>query len=197
MRRQIELSNEVAAALAGSEDAVLREIEAHVASDVFLRGNIVTLDGDESAAAAEATASHVLPVPAGPMPNVIVLRRIESTYCFWLTLFGATFSERWRHTTSSSTSVADVPRSSAPVIAEIVPGEIWWPAAMRSATSWTTSAAAATASSDPSSVTTSPRRNTSQATCRSTSRSTASSEPASSRATSLPRWIWRLTRGSP
>ncbi len=32
-----------------------------------------------SAAAAIATARNVLPVPAGPMPNVIVLRRIEST----------------------------------------------------------------------------------------------------------------------
>jgi hypothetical protein len=33
----------------------------------------------ERAAAAQATASQVLPVPAGPMPKVIVLRRIEST----------------------------------------------------------------------------------------------------------------------
>ena len=33
----------------------------------------------QSAAAAIATARNVLPVPAGPMPNVIVLRRIEST----------------------------------------------------------------------------------------------------------------------
>ena len=33
----------------------------------------------DSAAAADATASHVLPVPAGPIPNVTVLRRIEST----------------------------------------------------------------------------------------------------------------------
>ena len=32
-----------------------------------------------SAAAASATARKVLPVPAGPMPNVIVLWRIEST----------------------------------------------------------------------------------------------------------------------
>ena len=31
------------------------------------------------AAAASATARNVLPVPAGPIPNVIVLRRIEST----------------------------------------------------------------------------------------------------------------------
>ena len=32
-----------------------------------------------SAAAASATARNVLPVPAGPIPNVIVLLRIEST----------------------------------------------------------------------------------------------------------------------
>ena len=32
-----------------------------------------------SAAAASATARNVLPVPAGPIPNVIVLWRIEST----------------------------------------------------------------------------------------------------------------------
>ena len=32
-----------------------------------------------SAAAAIATARKVLPVPAGPMPNVTVLRRTEST----------------------------------------------------------------------------------------------------------------------
>jgi hypothetical protein len=31
------------------------------------------------AAAASATARKVLPVPAGPIPKVIVLRRIEST----------------------------------------------------------------------------------------------------------------------
>ena len=49
MRRQIELSNDVAAELAGSEDTVLREIEQHVDCDVFLRGNVVTLDGAEEA----------------------------------------------------------------------------------------------------------------------------------------------------
>ena len=32
-----------------------------------------------SAATASAIARYVLPVPAGPMPNVMVLRRIEST----------------------------------------------------------------------------------------------------------------------
>jgi phosphate starvation-inducible protein PhoH and related proteins len=54
MRRQIELSNEAAAELAGSGDAVLRTLEGHVDCDLFLRGNVVTLDGDEEAVEAAA-----------------------------------------------------------------------------------------------------------------------------------------------
>ena len=46
MRRQIELDNAVASELAGSSDAVLRALEGHLDCDVFLRGNILTLDGD-------------------------------------------------------------------------------------------------------------------------------------------------------
>ena len=34
---------------------------------------------DSSAATADATARNVLPVPAGPIPKVIVFLRIEST----------------------------------------------------------------------------------------------------------------------
>jgi phosphate starvation-inducible PhoH-like protein len=48
MRTHVELSNEVAAELAGSQDAVLRAIEAHLECKVFLRGNLLTLDGEES-----------------------------------------------------------------------------------------------------------------------------------------------------
>ena len=48
MRRTIELSNEVAAEMAGSNDAVLRTIEEHVDCGVFLRGNVLTLDGEEA-----------------------------------------------------------------------------------------------------------------------------------------------------
>jgi phosphate starvation-inducible protein PhoH and related proteins len=48
MRTQIELSNEVAAELAGSQDAVLRALEAHLDCRVFLRGNVITFDGEES-----------------------------------------------------------------------------------------------------------------------------------------------------
>ena len=49
MRRQIELENAAAAELAGSEDAVLRALEGHLDCDVFLRGNVLTLEGDDEA----------------------------------------------------------------------------------------------------------------------------------------------------
>jgi len=46
-RRQLTLDNTVAAELAGSEDSVLRALEGHLDVDLFLRGNVLTLDGDE------------------------------------------------------------------------------------------------------------------------------------------------------
>ena len=45
MRTQIELPNRVAAELAGSEDAILKALEGHLDCDLFLRGNVITLDG--------------------------------------------------------------------------------------------------------------------------------------------------------
>jgi phosphate starvation-inducible protein PhoH and related proteins len=57
VRRTIELDNAVAAELAGSQDAVLRTLESHLDADVFLRGNVLTLDGEE--AAVEAAANVV------------------------------------------------------------------------------------------------------------------------------------------
>ncbi|MGH2863647.1 MAG: PhoH family protein [Solirubrobacteraceae bacterium] len=48
MRTQIELSNVVAAELAGSQDAVLRALEAHLDCKVYLRGNMLTFDGEET-----------------------------------------------------------------------------------------------------------------------------------------------------
>jgi phosphate starvation-inducible protein PhoH and related proteins len=57
LRRQIELDNATAAELAGSEDAVLRALEGHLDCDVFLRGNVLTLDGD--AEAVEAASAVV------------------------------------------------------------------------------------------------------------------------------------------
>jgi phosphate starvation-inducible PhoH-like protein len=44
-RAQIELSNEVAAELAGPGDVVMKTLEEHLDADVFLRGNVLTLDG--------------------------------------------------------------------------------------------------------------------------------------------------------
>ncbi len=60
MRRQLELSNEVASALAGSQDAILRALEGHVECDVYLRGNVLTLDGADEAVEAAATVVHEL-----------------------------------------------------------------------------------------------------------------------------------------
>jgi phosphate starvation-inducible protein PhoH and related proteins len=47
MRKQLELDNDIATELAGSGDAVLRALEGHLDADVFLRGNVVTLEGDD------------------------------------------------------------------------------------------------------------------------------------------------------
>jgi phosphate starvation-inducible PhoH-like protein len=48
MRQQLTLDPAVAAELAGSEDAVLKALEGHLSCDVFLRGNVLTLDGEQS-----------------------------------------------------------------------------------------------------------------------------------------------------
>jgi phosphate starvation-inducible protein PhoH and related proteins len=45
VRVQVELSNEVAAELAGPGDSIMRTLEEHLDCDVFLRGNVLTLDG--------------------------------------------------------------------------------------------------------------------------------------------------------
>jgi phosphate starvation-inducible PhoH-like protein len=59
-RRQLELSNEVAAELAGSQDAILRALEDHLSAGIFLRGNVVTLDGEAEAVQAAATVVREL-----------------------------------------------------------------------------------------------------------------------------------------
>ena len=46
-RRQLTLDNTVAAELAGSEDSVLRALRGRLDCDLHLRGNVLTLDGDE------------------------------------------------------------------------------------------------------------------------------------------------------
>ncbi|TML25151.1 MAG: PhoH family protein [Actinobacteria bacterium] len=60
MRRQLELPNEVAAGLAGSEDAILKALEGHLDCDVFLRGNVVTLEGAGEAVDAGETVVREL-----------------------------------------------------------------------------------------------------------------------------------------
>ena len=119
------------------------------------------------------------------MPTVIVWSRMASTYCFWFTVLGATFSPRWRQTTSSRMRLGLSWRSSAPPIASIVPGATSWPWRTRSESSRTTVSPIATSSLEPSRVSTLPRRKTSQSRWSSSVRMIASPGPASSVATSL------------
>jgi phosphate starvation-inducible PhoH-like protein len=67
VRRQIEIDNEVAKELAGTGDAVLKALERDLDADVFLRGNVVTLEGDGEAveAAAQVVAEMAELVAAG------------------------------------------------------------------------------------------------------------------------------------
>jgi phosphate starvation-inducible PhoH-like protein len=60
VRRQLELENSVAAELAGSEDAVLRALQDHLQCDLYLRGNILTLDGDEESVEAASAVVREL-----------------------------------------------------------------------------------------------------------------------------------------
>ena len=48
MRKQLELENTVASELAGTGDSVLRALESHLDCALYLRGNVLTLDGEES-----------------------------------------------------------------------------------------------------------------------------------------------------
>jgi phosphate starvation-inducible protein PhoH and related proteins len=47
VRTQIELPNDVAAELAGPGDAIMKTLEDHLGCEVFLRGNVLTLDGSD------------------------------------------------------------------------------------------------------------------------------------------------------
>jgi phosphate starvation-inducible PhoH-like protein len=47
VRRQIELSNDVAAELAGPGDVVIKTLEDRLGASVFLRGNMLTLEGED------------------------------------------------------------------------------------------------------------------------------------------------------
>ena len=48
MRTRIELSNDGRRRAGGQSGRRPRALEAHLDCDVFLRGNVVTLDGEES-----------------------------------------------------------------------------------------------------------------------------------------------------
>ena len=52
MRKQVELPTAVAEELAGPGDAIMKTLESHLDADIFLRGNVLTLDGDEHDVAA-------------------------------------------------------------------------------------------------------------------------------------------------
>jgi phosphate starvation-inducible PhoH-like protein len=54
-KRQLTLENTVAAELAGSEDSVLRELEDRLGCEIFLRGNVLTLDGPDDDVSRAAT----------------------------------------------------------------------------------------------------------------------------------------------
>jgi phosphate starvation-inducible PhoH-like protein len=60
VRRLLELENAVAAELAGSEDAVLRTLEGHLECSIYLRGNVLTLEGDDAAVEAGAAVVREL-----------------------------------------------------------------------------------------------------------------------------------------
>jgi phosphate starvation-inducible PhoH-like protein len=60
LRRQLELSNEVATAMSGDQDSVMRKLESHLECDLFLRGNVATLDGEADAVARGVTVVREL-----------------------------------------------------------------------------------------------------------------------------------------
>jgi phosphate starvation-inducible protein PhoH and related proteins len=49
VRKQLELENTVASELAGTSDSVLRALESHLDCDLYMRGNVLTLDGEKAA----------------------------------------------------------------------------------------------------------------------------------------------------
>ncbi len=60
MRNQIELDNAAAAELAGTGDRILRTLTEHIDCDVFLRGNLLTLEGEPDAVSAAAAVVREL-----------------------------------------------------------------------------------------------------------------------------------------
>jgi phosphate starvation-inducible PhoH-like protein len=52
VRTQVELTNDVAKELAGPGDQIMKTLEGHLGAEIFLRGNILTLEGEEGEVAA-------------------------------------------------------------------------------------------------------------------------------------------------
>ena len=60
MRTQLELPNDMAAELAGPGDAIMKTLEGHLDCEVFLRGNVLTLDGSDEEVAMGRTVLREL-----------------------------------------------------------------------------------------------------------------------------------------
>jgi len=60
VRTQLELTNDVASELAGPGDAIMKTLEGHLECEVFLRGNVLTLDGGEPEVAVAETVVREL-----------------------------------------------------------------------------------------------------------------------------------------
>jgi phosphate starvation-inducible protein PhoH and related proteins len=60
VRTQLELPNEVAAELAGPGDVVMKTLEGHLDCEVFLRGNVLTLEGPDEAVSTGRTVVREL-----------------------------------------------------------------------------------------------------------------------------------------
>ena len=60
MRRRLEVSNDAAAALSDTHGTVVAELERHSGCSLHLRGNLVTIDGDDAAVAHAATTVEEL-----------------------------------------------------------------------------------------------------------------------------------------
>jgi phosphate starvation-inducible protein PhoH and related proteins len=55
VRTTLELTNDVATELAGAQDVIMKTLEDHLECDVYLRGNVLTLDGGEGEVATAET----------------------------------------------------------------------------------------------------------------------------------------------
>jgi phosphate starvation-inducible PhoH-like protein len=60
VRTQLELTNDVASELAGPGDQIMRTLEGHLDAELFLRGNVLTLEGEpEAVQTAEAVVREL------------------------------------------------------------------------------------------------------------------------------------------